>query len=88
MSGVNQGLQYKTYPWQTKEVCITMRAPLRTVDLVQMGQGELETGCQTLDTRPKFTGFKRRELVEQRLNNSRIQNDHDELEGNAMEGVS
>lgn len=68
------------YPRQTKEVRVAVRAAFRAVDLVQVLQRKLELGCQTLYSIPQVTSRQGRELVEHRLDDSRVDNHHDELE--------
>lgn len=58
-----------------------MRTALGTIDLIQVLKGELELGGQTFDPCSKVPFGKRRQLVEKRLNDSRIDKDHQNLEG-------
>lgn len=50
----------RAYPGQPKEVGIRMRATLRSVDLVEMFQRELELRCEPLDTRTEIAFWERR----------------------------
>lgn len=57
-----------------------MGAALRTVDLIEMLQRELELPGQRFDSGSQFTIAQGCELVEQRLNDGGVKDDHDELE--------
>ena len=46
-----------------------------------MLQRELELGCESLDARAQVTLSEGRELVEERLDDGRIEDDHGHLEG-------
>jgi len=58
-----------------------VRAALGTVDLIQVLKGELQLGSQTLDPLSKIAFREWRQLVEERLNDSRVDKDHQNLEG-------
>lgn len=58
-----------------------MRAALGTVDLIQMLKGELELGSQIFDPFSKVALGKWRQLVEEWLDDSRVDQDHQNLEG-------
>ena len=58
-----------------------MRAALGTVDLIQVLEGELQLGSQAFNPGPKVAHRERRQLVEERLNDSRVDEDHQDLEG-------
>ena len=57
-----------------------MRATLRTINLVEVLEGELKPGRQGLDPRTKFALLQGRKLVEEGLDNGRIDYNHRELE--------
>lgn len=69
------------YPWEAKEVCITMGAALGAVDLVEMLEREAQPRGKAFDSFPEVAFRERRQLVEQWLNNSRVDKDHQNLEG-------
>ena len=73
-----------THPWKTKEVSIAVRAALGAINLIQMFEGKFEFACEGFDPVPQIAVRKRRELVKQRLNNSRVQNHHGQLENNPV----
>jgi hypothetical protein len=58
-----------------------VRTALGTIDLIQMLEGELELGGQTFDPFSKVPFREWRQLVEERLNDSRVDKDHQDLEG-------
>ena len=58
-----------------------MRTALGTIDLIQVLKGELELGGQTFDPCSKVPLRKWRQLVEKRLNDGRVDKDHQDLEG-------
>lgn len=57
-----------------------MRAALRAVDLVQVLERELEARGERLDARAELARGERRELVEQRLDERRVDHHHRQLE--------
>jgi hypothetical protein len=44
-------------------------------------EGKSELRCERLDASPKFAFWERGELVEERLNDGWVENDHRKLEG-------
>ena len=58
-----------------------MRTALGTIDLVQMLKGKLELGGQIFDSFSEAPFRKWRQFVEEWLNDSRIDKDHQDLEG-------
>lgn len=58
-----------------------MRAALGTVDFIQMLEGELELGSQTFDPFLKVAFREWGQLVEEWLDNGRVDKDHQDLEG-------
>ena len=58
-----------------------MRAALGAVDLIQMLKGELQLGSQTFYPFPELAIREWRQLVEEWLNDSRVDKDHQDLEG-------
>ena len=68
------------YPRKAKEVCVRVRRALRAVDLVQVLERELELGREPLDAGAEVALGERRELVEQRLDDGRVEHDHRQLE--------
>jgi len=58
-----------------------VRTALGTIDLIQMLEGKLELGGQTFDPFSKVPFRKWRQLVEEWLNDSRVDKDHQDLEG-------
>ena len=74
-------LQYgSAYEWKTEEVSVAVGAALRAVNLVQVLERELEPRCERFNAGAQFTLREWRQLVEQRLNNRRVQDDHRQLE--------
>lgn len=69
-----------TNPWEAKEVGIAMRATFGTVNLIKVLQRELQSAGKRLDPIPKFSFGKRRKFVKEGLNDSGVQNNHDDLE--------
>lgn len=57
-----------------------MRAALGTINLVQVLEGELELRSQTFNPFPKAAFREWRQFVEEWLNNSRVDEDHQDLE--------
>ena len=55
------------YPWKTEEVGIAVRATLGTVDFVEVCERELELAGKAFDALAKLAIGKRRQLVEERL---------------------
>lgn len=49
-----------------------MRTALGAIDLIQMLKGELELGSQTFDPFSKVALGERRQLIEERLDDSRV----------------
>ena len=66
----------RAYPRQTEKVCVRMRATLRTVDLVEVFQWELELRCERLDTSTELAFWERRKFVEKRLNYCWVKDNH------------
>ena len=69
-----------TDPWKTEEVRVRVGAALRAVDLVQVFERELELRRESLDASAEVTLSEWRELVEERLDDRRVENDHGHLE--------
>jgi len=67
-------------PWEAKEVGIAVRAALGTINLVQVLERELELRSQTFNPFPKAAFREWRQFVEEWLNNSRVDEDHQDLE--------
>lgn len=60
-----------------------MGAALRAVDLVEMSKREFQLPSQGFDAGPELACRQRGELVKERLNDHRIDDDHDHLESKA-----
>ena len=60
-----------------------MRATLRAVDFVQVLEREVKLRGKVLDTQAQLSAGERRKLVEERLDDGRVQNDHHHLEREA-----
>jgi len=58
-----------------------VRAALGTVDLIQVLKGEFQPGSQTLNPLSKVAFREWRQLVEEWLNDGRVDKDHQNLEG-------
>ena len=56
-----------------------MRATLGAVNFVKMGQRELELVGQLLSSRPELSSWERRKLVEERLDDCGIHDNHSDL---------
>lgn len=69
-------MQVEAYPGETEEVGVTVRTALRTVDFVQVLEREVELHSEFLNTRAELASRKRRELVEERLDDSGVQDHH------------
>ena len=57
-----------------------MRTTLRTVDFVEVLERELQLARQALDAVTEVALSKRREFVEKRLDDGRVDDDHEKLE--------
>lgn len=57
-----------------------MRAALRAIDFIQVLEGEAELSGQVLDPLAEVAFREGRQLVEQRLNDGGVENDHNQLE--------
>jgi len=68
-------------PWEAKEVRIAMRAALGTVDLIQMLEREVQLRSKAFDPFSKVAFGERRQLIKEWLNDSRVDEDHQNLEG-------
>ena len=75
-----------THPGQPKEVRVAVGATLRSVDLVQVLERELELGREGLDAGAEVAFGEGREFVEQRLDDGGIEDDHGHLEGEPVCG--
>lgn len=64
------------YPWEAEEVGIAMRTTFGTIDLIQMFEREVQLRGKTFDSFPKVAFRERRQLVEEWLDDSRIDKDH------------
>jgi len=58
-----------------------MGAALGTIDLIQVLEGELQLGSQTFNLAPKAALREWCQLVEEWLNDGRVDKDHQDLEG-------
>jgi hypothetical protein len=65
-----------------------MRATLRTVDLVEVFQWELELRCERLDTSTELAFWERRKFVEKRLNYCWVKDNHRKLKDKPGKEVS
>ena len=63
-----------------------MRAALGTIDFIQMLEGEFELRSQTFNPFTKVPFRKWRQLVEEWLDDSRVDKDHQDLEGEPERG--
>lgn len=73
-----------THPGEPEEVRVAVGAALRAVDLVEVLQRELEFRGESLDACAQFALGEGRQFVEQRLDDGRVQDDHGELESDAV----
>ena len=71
---------HTTHPWETEEVGVTVRATLGPIDFVQMLQWEFQLRREGFDSTTQFAFSQRRQLVEQRLDDGGIKDDHNHLE--------
>lgn len=62
------------------KVSVRVARTLATVNDKELGQWELDSTCQSLDHRTKFTLSERFDLVEERLDKRRVNGDHNKLE--------
>lgn len=72
-------------PWQTIEVGIAVGTALAAVNDMELGEREVESLSQVLDTGLEFAGLKRRELVEQRQNRNGVDSNGEDLEEDTEE---
>lgn len=69
-----------TYPWETVEVGVRVRTALRAVDYIEVSQREVESLGEGFNPRSQQSTLQRGQLVEQRLNDGWVENDHAKLE--------
>ena len=69
------------YPWEAKEVGVAVRAALGAIDFIQMRKREVQTGSQAFDPFPKVAFWERRQFVKEWLNDGRVEENHQDLEG-------
>lgn len=79
---LNQGIvdDNVLLPGETKEVGVGVGAALAAVNDVELVQGELEAGSESLDTGLELAILEGRQLVEQRQDSDRVDGDHEDLE--------
>lgn len=79
---LNQGVEDDDVfaPGQAEEIGVTMRAALASINLVEVLEREVEFRGECLCPGTEITIFERRQLVEERLDDGWVEQDHDELE--------
>lgn len=73
-----------THPGEPEEVRVAVGAALGAVDLVEVGEGELELAGESFDAGTQLAIRERGELVKEWLDDHRVNDDHDQLEGEAV----
>jgi hypothetical protein len=69
-----------TYPGQTEEVRIAVRASLRAINLVKMLERELELLRKFVDPALQLAILERGKLIEKWLDDGRVEDNHGQLE--------
>ena len=67
-------------PGKTIEVRVAVGAALRSVDDIEVLEGEFESGGQCLNLGSQRARLQRRELVEERQDKDRVDSDHEGLD--------
>ena len=61
-----------------------MRTTLRAIDFVKVLERELQLAREALNAIPELAFSTRRELVEERLDDGRVDDDHEKLEAEPL----
>lgn len=82
---LNQGIidDNVLLPRKTEEISIGVSASLASVDDIELVQGELETGGQSLDLGLELTLLEGREFVEKRQNGDGVNGNHEHLKSSS-----